>query len=126
LHRCICSVCIGSTGEAILYAVFARLIGVYILVNVGSSGARLDSFCCSSGQLHRHFGFACIGLTGVVKVRFQASLDNCTGVIIDLIGLSGVRSSVEPTLSESIHRINLCCVFPAAGSVHRLNRRFSK
>ena len=47
---------------------FARLTGVLIFLNVGSSGDLLDSICYLSGQLHRRFGLVIVGLIGALKL----------------------------------------------------------
>jgi len=63
-----------------LLCCFERLTGVLEFLNVGSSGALLGPFGCLSGQLHRRFRLAYVGLTGALNFNFVIPLDNCTGV----------------------------------------------
>ena len=85
---------------------------------VGSSGVIIFAF---TGALSVELFF--IGSTSALWVRFRAALDDCTDVVFDFVGSSGVLTPVEPTLFKSERRINRWLSFAAAGSARRLNRQ---
>ena len=106
-------------------------------LNVGSSGALLDSICYLSGQLHRRFGLVIVGLIGALKFilsslwtttpTFKSILSEHLVLYHRLnrrcpsycIGLTGDRFSLLPALP---HRLNRCYLTPCVGSTGELYR----